>query len=254
MRSDTVVKCHILAVLWKDKTLGREKKEMQPQSCPKVRLERKSVPFWNPQHGLLLWGNTGKDGTKLKPKPTKREDPDRLKHPSDQMHSILVYFHLLFKIPGTSFHPLLPIGICSPLIICHLEKLCLNSVCICPLLSVYLWCLNMVLDITTALHLSTNTPPSQKNIPKSISNISKNKHIHHPDTSQRLSFNKSSRQPWPLTKQMPVLTFFPKYSPLSSYGLLASSSFFFLINEMDYYYFAWKYPYLKNINLETMEV
>ena len=45
-----------------------------------------------------------------------------------------MYFHLPFKIPGTSFHPLLPIGICSPLIICHLEKLCLNSLCICPCL------------------------------------------------------------------------------------------------------------------------
>ena len=80
-----------------------------------------------------------------------------------------MYFYLPFKIPGTSFHPLLPIGICSPLIICHLEKLCLNSLCICPLLSVYLWCLNMVFDIRAALHISTKTFPSQKNIPVSSS-------------------------------------------------------------------------------------
>lgn len=85
-----------------------------------------------------------------------------------------MYFHLPFKIPGTSFHPLLPIGICSPLIICHLEKLCLNSLCICPLLSVYLWCLNMVPDIRAAMHISTKTFPS----PRNVSASSPPKHIH----------------------------------------------------------------------------
>lgn len=76
-------------------------------------------------------------------------------------HILCVHFQLPFKIPGTSFHPLLPIGICSPLIICHLEKLCLNSLCIWPLLSVYLGCLNMVLGIRTASHASTKSFPSQ---------------------------------------------------------------------------------------------
>lgn len=99
-------------------------------------------------------------------KPTKTENFGR-EHPLGlnilERGCILhMYFHLPFKIPGTSFHPLLPIGICSPLIICHLEKLCLNSLCICPLLSVYLWCLNMVLDIRAALHRSTETFPSPK--------------------------------------------------------------------------------------------
>lgn len=101
-------------------------------------------------------------------KPTKTENFGR-EHPLGlnilERDCILhMYFHLPFKIPGTSFHPLLPIGICSPLIICHLEKLCLNSLCICPLLSVYLWCLNMVLDMRAALHRSTETFPSQKNV------------------------------------------------------------------------------------------
>lgn len=73
-----------------------------------------------------------------------------------------MHFHLPFKIPGTSFHPLLPIGICSPLIICHLEKLCLNSLCIWPLPSVYLGYLNRVLGLRTASHASTKSFPSQE--------------------------------------------------------------------------------------------
>lgn len=108
-------------------------------------------------------------------KPTKTENFGR-EHPPglnilESDYILHMYFHLAFKIPGTSFHPLLPIGICSPLIICHLEKLCLNSLCIWPLLSVYLWCLNMVLDIRAALHLSTKTFSSQKNV--SISSLPK---------------------------------------------------------------------------------
>lgn len=160
------MKCHILALLWKDKALGREKKEMQTAKSSKTGVRKKicSTLEW------LAWsislGNIGKESTKFNVKTHKTEDFGR-EHPLGlnilERGCILhMYFHLPFKIPGTSFHPLLPIGICSPLIICHLEKLCLNSLCICPLLSVYLWCLNMVLDIRAALHRSTETFPSPK--------------------------------------------------------------------------------------------
>lgn len=97
--------------------------------------------------------------------------PSRLKHPWSQLGSACA-FPPPFYIPGASFHPLLPIGICSPLIICHLEKLCLNSLCIWPLLSVYLWRLNMVLGIRTASHASTKPFPSQKSV--SISSFPQN--------------------------------------------------------------------------------
>lgn len=39
------MKCHILAVLQKDKTLGREKKGLQPQARPKPRFGRKPAPL-----------------------------------------------------------------------------------------------------------------------------------------------------------------------------------------------------------------
>lgn len=39
------MKCHILAVLRKDKTLGREKKGLQRQTLPKPRFGRKSAPL-----------------------------------------------------------------------------------------------------------------------------------------------------------------------------------------------------------------
>lgn len=171
------MKCQILAVLWKDKTLGRRRK----------RCNCRAIQNWGSKENLLEWfiwfislGNIGKERTNFKSKPTKTEILGR-EHPVGlnilESNCILhMYFHLPFKIPGTSFHPLLPIGICSPLIICHLEKLCLNSLCICPLLSVYLWCLNMVLDIRAALHLSTKTLPYQQNVlifspPKSICQV-----------------------------------------------------------------------------------
>lgn len=95
----------------------------------------------------LAWsislGNIGKERREFKSNSQNRE-LDR-EHPLglntlEANYILCTHFHLPFKIPGTSFHPLLPIGICSPLIICHLEKLCLNSLCIWPLLSVYLWC------------------------------------------------------------------------------------------------------------------
>lgn len=48
MRSDTVMKCHILAVLWKAKALGREKKDMQTTKViENWGLKKKSVPLWN---------------------------------------------------------------------------------------------------------------------------------------------------------------------------------------------------------------
>lgn len=39
------MKCHILAVLQKDKTLGREKKGLQSHTHPKLRFGRKSAPL-----------------------------------------------------------------------------------------------------------------------------------------------------------------------------------------------------------------
>lgn len=51
---------------------------------------------------------------------------------------LYMYFYFVFKIFGILFYFLLFIGICFFLIICYLEKFCLNFLCIWFLFSVYL--------------------------------------------------------------------------------------------------------------------
>lgn len=159
------MKCYVLAVLWKDKALERDRHANH--KVTENRGSKEILVHCGMSSKIYFWGEIYvKREQNLMSKPTETGNFGR-EHPLglDILESdctLHMHFHLPFKIPGTSFHPVLPIGICSPLIICHLEKLCLNSLCICPLLSVYLWCLNMVLHIRAALHLSTKTSPLQK--------------------------------------------------------------------------------------------
>lgn len=68
------MKCHILAVLWKDKALGTEKKDMQTTKSSKTEVRKKifSTLEW------LAWsislGNIGKERQNLMSKPTKTEN------------------------------------------------------------------------------------------------------------------------------------------------------------------------------------
>lgn len=143
-----------------------EREERTPIThSSKTEVRKKICSTWHDQHDLFLWGIEVKREENLSQahnnRKLGRERPLGL-NTLEANYILCMHFHLPFKIPGTSFHPLLPIGICSPLIICHLEKLCLNSLCIWPLPSVYLGYLNRVLGLRTASHVSTKSFPSQE--------------------------------------------------------------------------------------------
>lgn len=106
MRSDTVMKCHILAVLWKAKALGREKKDMQTTKViENWDLKKKICSTLERLTWSISLGNLGKERTKFNVKTHKNRELGR-EHPlglnlldSDCILHIISISLLKFLVP-----------------------------------------------------------------------------------------------------------------------------------------------------------